>query len=102
MTIARLAREIQKLANQRDLARAQQDRDQILFTLFLGKPKGDQATERYAVRSEQLSQLDEQIEHLAGKMRQALDDLTPGQAPGFSKSSTKPKRKKKRHHAKDH
>lgn len=95
-SVAKLAREIQRVANRRDLARQQQDRDQILFTLHSGNSKGASALERYASRAEALAVMEETMAVLVREMRQALDDLTPSQGMGKNQSATSEPRKRKR------
>lgn len=92
-SVSAVAREIQRTANKRDLARLQQDRDQILFTIHAGTGKGTAAAERYAGRADLLARLEADMDRLVTEMRDCLADLTPGQGTGKNQDSTTRKRK---------
>ena len=94
--ISRLARDVQSAVNKRDLARGQQDRDQILATMFAGTGKGTAAQERYDSRAAVLASLEETITRLSADLRNALDDLTPSQGTGDDESAPSPKPKKRK------
>lgn len=94
-SIARIAREIQSVANKRDLARLQQDRDQILFTIHSGTGKGTAAAERYAARADMLAGLEETMWGLVTEMRESLTDLTTRQVTGENQGSTTKRKRTK-------